>query len=253
MTDAIEDLAVLRERSDVLLQQVSGAQARVEPAQATDGTGQVTVRLDADGALQQVQVGFTWDQQLTGGELPAAVLEAVTQARVQQVEQYGEAIRAIGDQAEPRARPASTDTPMLDAFRERVEERGGGTDAARDLAEEILLDARAGLDEANRLLDEHAGRRFSARSTSGHVTATALGNGDVTTLDLDASWVARAHPANLGREITEAMLAAARRARREGLAAALQAPRLADVARLAVGGTDRPPARQSDRPDGSNR
>ncbi|MCB1004176.1 MAG: hypothetical protein KDB35_08315, partial [Acidimicrobiales bacterium] len=89
-------------------------------------------------------------------DLPAAVLEAVAQARIQQVEQYGEAIRAIEDEPAPRARPARTDTPLLDAFRERIEGRGGGTDAARELTEEILTDARSGLDEANRLLDEHA-------------------------------------------------------------------------------------------------
>lgn len=240
MTDAIEDLAVLRERSDVLLQQVTGAQDRVRPVQAADTSGQVTVRLDADGRLESVQVGFTWDRTLGAADLPAAVLEAVAQARIQQVEQYGEAIRAIEDEPAPRARPARTDTPLLDAFRERIEARGGGTDAARELTEEILTDARSGLDEANRLLDEHADRRFRARSTSGHVTATALGNGDVESIELDTSWVPRAHPANLGREITEAMLAAAQQARREGLSAVLQATKLADIARLAVGSTTTP-------------
>jgi DNA-binding protein YbaB len=237
MTDAIEDLAVLRESSDVLLQQLTGAQQRVRPAEAADDSGQVTVRLDSDGRLESVKVGFTWDQHLTATDLPAAVLSAVAQARVVQVEQYGEAMRAIEDEPAPRARPARTDTPMMDSFRERVEQRGGGEDAARELTEQILLDAREGLDEANRLLDEHTGRRFEARSTSGHVTATALANGDVESLELDQGWVPHAHPANLGREITEAMLAAAQRAKREGIAAALQATRLADVARLAVGGT----------------
>jgi DNA-binding protein YbaB len=240
MTDLIEDLAVLRESSDVLLQQLTGAQERVEPAEAADDSGQVTVRVDADGRLEWVKVGFTWDQHLTATELPAAVLAAMTQARVQQVEQYGEAIRAIEDEPAPRARPARTDTPMLDSFRERIEAQGGGADAASELVEEILLDARAGLDEANRLLDEHAGRTFTARSTSGHITARALGNGDVDSIEIDQGWVSHAHPANLGREITEAMHAAAQRARREGLSAALQATRLADIARLAVGATTTP-------------
>ena len=221
----------------MLLQQLTGAQQKVKAVQAADATGQVTVLLDAEGHLEAVKVGFTWDQELTATELPGAVIEAVAQARVQQVEQYGEAVRAIEDEPAPRARPARTDDPMMDAFRERVAERGGGVDAARELTEEILLDARAGLDEANRLLDEHSGRTFEARSTSGHVTATALGHGDVVSFELDQGWVSHAHPANLGREITEAMLAAAQRARREGLSAVLQASRLADVARLAVGGT----------------
>lgn len=237
MTDTVEDLAVLRESSDVLLQQLTGAQERVKPVEATDDSGQVTVRLDADGRLERVQVGFAWDRSLTAAELPAAVLATVGEARVQQVEQYGEAMKAIEEEPAPRARPARTDAPVMDAFHERVEARGGGVDAAREVTEEILLDARAGVEEANRLLDEHAGRTFSARSTSGHVTAIALGNGDVSSIELDQGWVSHAHPANLGREITEAMLAATQRARREGLSAVLQATRLADVARLAVGAT----------------
>ncbi|HEU5038988.1 MAG TPA: YbaB/EbfC family nucleoid-associated protein [Nocardioides sp.] len=240
MTDLSEDLAVLRESSDVLLQQLTGAQGRVQAVEATDDSGQVVVRLDADGHLESVRVGFTWDQQLSASELPAAVLAAMTEAKIQQVEQYGEALRRIEDEPAPRPRPSRTDTPMLDTFRERIADRGDDGDAAAELVEELLLDARAGLEEANRLLDEHAGRTFAARSTSGHVTATALGNGDIDSVELDQSWVSHAHPANLGREMTEAMLAATRRARREGLAAALQATRLADIARMAVGATTTP-------------
>jgi DNA-binding protein YbaB len=240
MTDLAEDLAVLRESSDVLLQQLTGAQQRVEPTEATDPTGQVTVRLDADGRLERVTVGFTWDQHLAASDLPAAVLAALAEAKVQQLEQYGEALREVESAPAPRARPARTDTPMLDALRERVASGADEGDAAAELVEELLIDARAGLEEANRLLDEHAGRTFTARSGSGHVTATALGNGDIDAVDLDAGWVSHAHPANLGREITDAMLAASRRARREGLAAALQATRLADIARLAVGATTTP-------------
>jgi hypothetical protein len=184
MTDLIEDLAVLRESSDLLLQQLTGAQERVRPAEAADDTGQITVRLGADGRLESVKVGFTWDQHLTAAELPAAVVGAVTQARVQQVEQYGEAIREMEDEPAPRARPARTDTPLLDALRERTEGHADSTAAAAELVEELLLDARAGLEEA--------------------------------------------------------MLAAAQRARREGLSAALRATRLADIARLAVGATTTP-------------
>jgi hypothetical protein len=72
------------------------------------------------------------------------------------------------------------------------------------------------------------------------VTATALGNGDIEGVQLDPGWLSHAHPANLGRELTDAMHAAIRRARREGLTAALEATRLADIARLAVGATTTP-------------
>ena len=241
MTDLTEDLAVLRESSDVLLQQLAGAKERVRPADAADESGQVVVRLDADGHLESVQVGFAWDQHLSAAELPAAVLAALATAKVQQVEQYGDALREVEDEPAPRARPARTDNPMLDSLRERVDLHGGGSDAAGQLLEEVLLDVRAGLEEANRLLDEHRDRRFTARSRSGHVTASALGNGDIEAVELDQGWVAHAHPANLGREITEAMLAAVQRARREGLAAAVQATRLGEIARLALATTTTTP------------
>lgn len=245
MTDLTEDLAVLRESSDVLLQQLAGAKERVRPVDATDESGQVTVRVDADGRLESVRVGFAWDQSLTAAELPAAVLAALTEAKVQQVEQYGEALREVEDEPAQRARPGRTDTAAADAIRERIGAPGDDSAAARELVEEVLLDIRAGLDEANRLLEEHAGRTFTARSTPGHATATALGNGDISSVQLDQGWVLHAHPANLGRELTEAMLAATQRAGREGLAAALRASRLADVARLAVGATTTP--EESDR------
>ncbi|WP_036568992.1 hypothetical protein [Nocardioides sp. URHA0032] len=196
--------------------------------------------MDAEGRLEWVRIGFTWDQQLAAAELPAAVLAAVAEAKVRQVEQYGDALRDLEDEPAPPARPARPSVAVLEAFDERVAAGADGTAVARELAEDVLMDVRAGLDEANRLLDEHAGRTFTARSTSGHVAATALGNGDVDSLDLDLGWVSRAHPANLGREITEAMLAATRRARREGLAAAIQASRLADIARRAIGATTTP-------------
>jgi len=89
------------------------------------------------------------------------------------------------------------------------------------------------LGEATRPLAEHARKQFTGRSPAGHLTATASGSGELQAIDIDQAWVRRgAHPANVGREIGQAVLAAGERVQREGLSAALKASKLAQLARL---------------------
>lgn len=230
MPNPAQELAELRDASDVLLQQTSAAQSRLGPVQAADDSGEVTVRLGADGMLEAVQVGFNWAQRLTVVELAAAVLVALGQARAARLEQYGEAINEVAEEPAPRARPSATH-PVVGRFHERLATRDGDSKAAAELVTEMLTDADLAVTEANRILDEHAHRTFHGRSRSGRVTATASGSGDLSALDIDAAWGAKAHPANLGREITDAVRAAGQRAQREGLAAAVRASRLAQLAR----------------------
>ena len=120
-----------------------------QPGVALDRTGQVTARVDPDGGLEAIEVGFTWDEALTVEELPGAVLAAVAGARGQ------------------------------------VQHEGPTDD----------------------------GPGVHARSISGHAGATARGDGGIEALDLDPTWVERAHPEQLGEEITEAVRAATRDAR----------------------------------------
>ena len=232
MSNPTETLAELREASDVLLQQTTAAEQRLGPVDAQDSSGQVRVRLDAKGRLEAVQVGFTWDQTLGVDALPAAVLEALTQAKVARLEQYGASMTQIADEPAPRARPAATDTAFMRSVNDQMAARPDDPEVAAELLTELLHDADVALEEANRLLDEHAGRTFAGRSSSGHVTATASGNGEIVGIDIDQAWVrGGAHPANVGREIGQAVMAAGERAQREGITAALQASRLAELAR----------------------
>ncbi len=232
MSHPSEELAELREASDVLLQQTTEARARLRPVQARDSSGEILVRLDTSGQLLAVQVGFTWDQKIARQELPAAVLEALAEARAARLEQYGTAINDVTAEPTPRARPTDTTSPVVTRFQERLHSRGDEPAAAAELVTELLTDAEVALAEANQLLDEHAGRQFTGRSGAGHVTASASGAGDLLALDLDQDWLSGAHPASLGREITQAVLAAGERAQREGLAATLRASKLAQLASL---------------------
>ena len=233
MPNPVDSLAELREASDVLLQQTTAAQRRLGPVEAHDASGQVRVRLDATGQLESVQVAFTWDQTLGVDELPAAVLEALAQAKAARIEQYGATLTQVADEPAPRARPTASDSPLIRRFNDRLASSGNDPAAAAELVTELLNDADAALAEANRLLDEHAGKQFTARSSAGHVTATATGNGELQAIDIDQAWVRRgAHPANVGREIGQAVQLAGERAQREGLTAALKASKLAQLARL---------------------
>ncbi|WP_435743640.1 hypothetical protein [Nocardioides sp. SYSU DS0663] len=124
MPDHVEDLAVLREQSDVLLQQTAGAQQAVGPVEGADATGEVVVHLDADGRLRAVQVGFTWDRRLTGARLPGAVLEAFAGARTARLEAYAAAVAEAADGPAPRARPGRHGSLFVDAFRDRLAAAG---------------------------------------------------------------------------------------------------------------------------------
>lgn len=235
MQNPVDELAEIRERADVTAQVDERARARLEPVSGEDESGEVSVRLDPDGRVSEVRVGFAWDRSLAADELAPAVMSALATARMTHLERYAEAIEEAEQEEPPRARPAPTGTAtVVDALRARLGDDADDPAAAAALVEELLGEARDGLDEANRLLDDHAGREHQGRSSSGHVRARALGTGELVGLDVDLEWLRRAHPANLGREITQAVQAAAQRAEKEGLRAALAAGRLARLARLAV-------------------
>ena len=232
MQNPVDSVAELRESADVLLQQAQESRGRMTPVTGRDESRQVTVELDKDGAVRDVRVGFAWDQKLSADQLAPAVMEAIADARTLHVEQLGEAYRETGSETR-RARPAH-DT-VVAQLRSHVEAGGGTPAAAGRMVEQMLAEVASGLEEANHLLDEHASRRHRGRSRAGHVTAHALGNGDVSSVTYDAGWLLSAHPANIGRETTQAIAAAARTAQKEGLAASMQAGRLATFARTFLG------------------
>ena len=101
MPDPIEEWHVLREQTDVLLQQTVEVQSRLGPAVASDATGQVTVKVDVDGLLESVQVGFTWDQSLTKDELGPRSPRSSVALIVAHGVATGEAVSIIGLPAVP--------------------------------------------------------------------------------------------------------------------------------------------------------
>ncbi len=238
MSNLVEELAELRESADVLTQKLDEVQRRLKPVVAKDDSGEVTVRLDEDGAVQSVQVGFAWRDRLTATELPAAVLDAVTAAKMASFGQWAEAYQEVEDaeRAAPqptRARPTDNGASVTQALMEAIESHGGTPERADEMLRTLLADVREGLDDANRLLDEHATKHFTGRSGR-HVTAEIGPGGELTSLTFDPSWAQEAHPANLGRETTQAIQAATEKSRREGFDAVMQATKLTAIARMAT-------------------
>lgn len=78
----------------------------------------------------------------------------------------------------------------------------------RDLLHELVESIEEVRDEVR----EHLTTEYTGRSASGHVKATIAGNGSLLDLTFDSTWLDSAHPANIGREATQALHEAYRQA-----------------------------------------
>lgn len=113
MQDPVEELAELREQTDVVAQVDERARRRMEPVEAVDESGEVTVRLRPDGRVEQVRVGFAWDRSLSAEEVGptrlasaiyifyGAVIAAIVILAAGLLTATGEAISVLGLPAVP--------------------------------------------------------------------------------------------------------------------------------------------------------
>lgn len=236
VTSPAEDWSVLREQNDVALQQASEAQRRVEPVDVEDDSRQVFVRISPDGLVESVRIGFAWDSALRADQLAPTVMNTISKAQLQRIEQLGRAMEEVDAEPAPRARPSFA--PDFDAVSAEIALRTGPSGdefiAARSLITELLNDALDGIAEADAVLETHTHRSFVGRSQAGHVHATLSSAGDLTALDIDPRWAEKAHPTNIGREVIQAITHGVEQVRTGGLKAALEATRLAKLALLAT-------------------
>lgn len=229
--DPTERLAALRDDID-LLDQTYGKAAEASRIAVTeyDRTGTVTATVDADGQLQKVAIAANWTRHHQPAELGAAVREALDAVAVARAHAWGE---SIANAREPQAvRPAPRLDTDLAAKVDAAQARGVDSDEVLGALRDLLLEMNEAVDTATAQADALATAEFRARSSSGHVTATVGGNGDLVALDFEQPWVETAHPTNLGRESTEAILAARGLQQREGVQAILAAGPLAEAGRL---------------------
>lgn len=213
MTDEARDrIDDIRDSADVdaqVFEQLKDA----GPSQGSDGTGSVTVDLDTEGKLAGISVDPDWKRSLRDTELAPAVLEAYQEAVTKRLEKWGETIeRAEADPPRPRPRPGMSET-VAGQLLERLQQSGASVDDERAMHKlmDMLDEVEGALQEADSDAAAMAGTEVSARSGSGHVTATVSGSGDPVRLEFDLRWLERAHAFNIGRESQDALEQARRR------------------------------------------
>ncbi|MBT0993259.1 hypothetical protein KIN34_03015 [Cellulomonas sp. DKR-3] len=235
MTDPREDLAELRESIDVSTQRYEEAVRAAGPVTGADPSGTVQVRIDAQGAPQDVVVRDGWATHHGAAGLGAAVLEAYGSAGAERARLWGEATVQSLDEPAPRARPAATGVESLtDRLRELAAQSGDRVDVRRSIDEltELLRTVNSRLDTAFDQVAERAAAEHEGRSAAGHVTAAVNGAGVLVRVEADEQWAARTHPFNLSRELTEALGAAVQAATRTVPEQPFDGTALADAARL---------------------
>lgn len=232
MSNPSEDLAILREESDVSLQKALEVQRRLEPVEVTDDSRQIIVKVSPRGVVESVRIGITWDRVLSPSQLSSSIFETISAAQLRRLEQYGSVSREVDEEPSPRARPSTS--PDLYGLVEAIEHKLSNSDASASLAQDIIVgildDTLDGITEANELLSEHTSRTFSGFSANRKVQSTFSSSGQLVALDIDQGWLGTSHPANLGREITQAILDGSRKVEIEGISAALSATKLARAA-----------------------
>jgi DNA-binding protein YbaB len=181
---------------------------------AKDDTGAITVTLDAQGRISAILVSMTWKTSYTAHSLAAGVNAAANAAGVARLEQWGTTLVEADERPSERGL-----APQLDAddLAQRLSEavdrdRSGSVDASMQVMRDLLHELVESIEEVRDEVREHLTKEYTGRSASGHVKATIGGNGTLLDLTFDSTWLDSAHPANIGREATQALHEAYRQA-----------------------------------------
>ena len=133
MSNPSEELSILREDCDVSLQRALEIQSRLEPIEVFDDTRQVHVRIHANGTIDSVRIGITWDRVISPSQLASTVMDTISAAQMRRLEQFGSYSRQVEEEPAPRARPASTTIDTAELI-EVIEYKLANSDASASLA-----------------------------------------------------------------------------------------------------------------------
>jgi len=140
--------------------------------------------------------------------LPAAVLEAYTQAGGERAASWANTLAGGRDDAAPDPRPApSTDRAVAVEVLELLRKRPGTAEVETSMRAllAMLEDLDSGLDEAFAVVKGRMAAQNTGRSSSGHVGAKVSGAGEIVSVEYDERWLAFAHAFNVSRETSEAI------------------------------------------------
>ena len=185
------------------------------PVTAKDETGAITVTLDEQGRISAILLLDDLEEQLHR-RTPWRPGSTTRPPRP------GSPASSSGAQPSSRptsGRPGGWRRRKLDAddLAQRLSEavdrdRSGSVDASMQVMRDLLHELVEPLEEVRDEVREHLSKEYTGRSASGHVKATVAGNGTLLDLTFDHTWLDSAHPANIGREATQALHEAYRQA-----------------------------------------
>ncbi len=120
--------------------------------------------------------------------------------------------RVDGDAAGPERRHLDAEE-LSQRLSEAVDrDRSGSVDSSMQVMRDLLHELVESIEEVRNDVREHLTREYTGRSASGHAKATIAGNGTLLDLVFDQRWLDSDHPANIGREATQALHEAYRQA-----------------------------------------
>ncbi|MBM6398992.1 YbaB/EbfC family nucleoid-associated protein [Phycicoccus sonneratiae] len=200
--DIRDELHELRERNDREIQGLESVRPPAIEREGSDARGAVTVRIGPEGEVRDVRVAHDWRSGLTDDELAGAVVEALTRAQSEVAAEFLTGVEELEDQELPRARPMPMPQDSGEVFG-RTEPVTPGE--AERLIGELWAEVEQAMASMEASLDGFNARTGSARSAGGEVVVEIGAGGEVSRLELEPRWLARAHPANIGRLVTSTL------------------------------------------------
>ncbi|WP_133058999.1 MULTISPECIES: YbaB/EbfC family nucleoid-associated protein [unclassified Nocardioides] len=210
----MDRIARARDGLDRAAQPFERAAARRETVTAADTSGQVTVRMAADGTIEDILVERGWTARLDPEELGSAVLEAFSNAGLTGAQEWGRAVAEAASEPAPPTRPLPSTHDSVYAQLSEVaspEALAGRSEASLRAMVEILSAVRADLDRVSAEAEALGARRLVGEAQGARVTLT--GTGALIGADVDPDWAATTDPANLGARLMGAYRDARRQAR----------------------------------------
>lgn len=177
----------------------------LRPVSGKDESGAVSVTVDGQGRITQIQVSMTWRAGISAHGLSAAVNEAVVRAGAQRMNDWGEALVEASDRSVDAPTPLPADD-IADRLREAAaSDPTGSVETSLQEMRDMVRELVDSIDQVQQEVRAHLRREYPGRSPSGHARATVTGNGTLVDLSLDTTWLEQAHPNNVGREALQAI------------------------------------------------
>ncbi|HEY8721636.1 hypothetical protein [Pengzhenrongella sp.] len=171
---------------------------------AHDATGMVAATVTGEGRLKDVRVATAWRTKVEPTAVGAAVVEAYSAARLNRLEQFGTGFAEGLDEAPPSTRPMPSFSESFGAKLDEVMTRGSTSRAESDATLEAMAafvrEINDSIDSASADVAALQRSQVTGRSARGRVHLQLSGDGEVQRIQYDATWLERAHVANIGRE-----------------------------------------------------